>query len=431
MGVWSSIKNKVKGAFKKPELNAAQVTPNAEKVIGNTQPIQQQQTSQAPIYGNGTKVNQGTNTNKATQAPGQVINPITKQPYTPQNIKQTLTDPQNYAMALGASELGTTTEAALGLGKAGTGFVNQAINKGISTADDLIGKIPNINKAGELKTGTDPSVTSWLNAGANRPNLNAAPITNPKINGIINTPPNTIYNFGNQIQYGGKATGAFGMTSKTMNLLKTAGVLAGLGVTAAAMYVGILGTQIHGKFIKEETAQTGGYAMSTAFKEGDWDSYWKLSNASREVFNSLAEGKDIGMIGIWEEASESYKKFGENGLMNLDVMDKIAEEKQDQETNGTSDVDQWVKYQEDKTNDEMMIIDYYNEQRLATEKILNEEKEKLTAKEVKMWEDYKTKINAQEKAAQIENQNFWELYLEKKLAASSDSQGSKLSFGFI
>jgi hypothetical protein len=249
-----------------------------------------------------------------------------------------------------------------------------------------------------------------------------------------------------------KATGAVGNVWNTkteviaQNLFKrllagkglktTSKVAAGLVAAAGSMFLGLWGQAEAGEPLSIVMKDVGRTAQET----GDWSLYAEAAEMRDEIVN----------LPVWQKIALYTPASSFIGIPNkmkgviaaAKVQDAWAEGEQIRQETGMTDSQFWQNYQDNKFQDEQMLIHLHNQARIETEQeilrlrreaasVASADRLEETRRQIREWESFKRAQRKAEEADRIAQMEFWLEYRKLIIEMQDAQRPSNLKFGLL
>lgn len=222
-----------------------------------------------------------------------------------------------------------------------------------------------------------------------------------------------------------------GLSART--LLAVGGTIA---AAASTMFLGL--------WAQAEAPEPLSIAMRDVLREAQTTGNWTLYEEAAAARNEILELDGWEKIGIYSPLSPviGIPNKIKGAVESAQVMDKLASDMKIKEQTGEDEITYWERVNAEKAQQEIEIIDYYNEQRKLLVQWENEEKAKANAEERQKNRDqrnddanfWRLQREAMYKLEEEERERiakFWMEYKKQALKLQAESRGSSLSFGLL
>lgn len=211
--------------------------------------------------------------------------------------------------------------------------------------------------------------------------------------------------------------------------------------TISSSLLASIGSYPFAGFIKEEALQTLGMGMTSAYWNNDVQGMEESIAMQKEILNPSLWEKIIAAV-PYANVIKELKDFYSAAALKSEIDSRIVANKKAElsDTTGTTKASELAKTQEE--NDYKANTDYYNEQRIKTQEIINQINADAKAaqraadkafyeEEGRYWAKQKDLEREKEAADRLAIARFWAAYKRRQQQLSEDNRPSALNFGLV
>ncbi len=228
-----------------------------------------------------------------------------------------------------------------------------------------------------------------------------------------------------------------GFIGKVLARVKSPQAIAGV-VTAGI--VGAIGSYPFAGFIKEESLQTLSFGVKSATYNKDIEGAESALAEQEEILNPKVWDQVLGAV-PFVNVLEKLKDFYNAAQKKLEIDRKVVADMKIQRETGETDSQMWGRLDNEKATREKAIIDYFNEQRIITEKEIQrikrgrrkpvskerqEELQKERTADFLLWSSQQKSLVQRQRVVMKGEKAYWGDYLEAVWDARAPIAGNVL-----
>ena len=202
----------------------------------------------------------------------------------------------------------------------------------------------------------------------------------------------------------------------------------GLSMGAIALYKDVIGTRVFTGWMGQEAAAQMNFGFNRAAEMNDLEGMRAANEMQKEVIELMQTGAYKEGL-PYDDAIKAADKFIEGSSIMAQINDRYIADMEIKISNGETDEQMWDRINADKVAAEKAMIDYYNEQRIITEREILRLRAKADEDSTRLWEDYKSRLAAQEKADAEASALMWLEYQKLMQKRQENNAPSQLNFG--
>ena len=208
---------------------------------------------------------------------------------------------------------------------------------------------------------------------------------------------------------------------------------------AIALYTAIkegVGGSVFKDFVgMEEAAQQVGGPKWVAYQQGKKTGDWTIFEEARALEDELYKDNTMWENVIsnipWLNGKVGLNDFRQAGIDAGNLWDELAKNEIIQQQTGETDEEKWARIGEKQKQDDIDVIDYYNQQRIITDKIIEDLEDQDMKDDAAFWRNERAIKRKEEREDLIALGKFWQEYRIEANKIQENSRPSNLNFGLL